>query len=122
MNDDDPKFYAPDAGFIEALAIASIASLPDDKRAAASLVALRVQDFVSGEHLDAMGLEDPYELTSLCQKSPDTLWLFRRPILDEWAERGDICLADLVSQTVLAELAGHFEWSGSEISNHPSED
>ena len=122
MNDDDIKFYAPDAAFIEALAKAAIASLPDDKRAAAGLVTLLVQDFVSGEHLDAMGLQDPYELNSLCQKSPDTLWLFRRPILDEWAERGDICLADLVSQAVLAELAGHFEWSASEIFGHPSED
>ena len=100
--------------------MAAIASLPQGFRTAASLVALKVQDFVTDDHLEAMGLADPYELTSLCQKSPDTLWLFRRPILDAWAERGDVCLADLVSQTVFLELADHFAWSGSEIAAHPS--
>ena len=119
MSDDATKFYAPDAAFIEALAKAAVGSLPDDFRAAAGLMALHVQDFVSGEHLEAMGLEDPYELTSLCQSTPEILWIYRRPILDEWAERGDICLADLVSQTVYQELADHFGWSDAEIAAHP---
>ncbi len=120
MSDDESRFYAPDAAFIEALAKAAIDGLPDDFRKIASLVALHVQDFVPDADLEAMGLEDPYELTSLCQNAPDTLWLFRRPLLDEWAERGDICLADLVAQTVCLELADHFGWSDVEIAAHPS--
>ena len=128
MSDAEPKFYAPDLAMIEALALAAVASLPPVYRTAASLVALRVDDFVSDDHLEEMGLEDPYELTGLYQgiplteksvadqpTAPDMIWLFRRPILDEWAERGDICLADLVTHVLVHELAHHFGWTDEDI-------
>lgn len=120
MNDDDSKFYAPDAAFILALAHAAIASLPDAFRRQSQMVGLEVQDFVSDDRFEDLGLEDPYEQTSLVQSSPDTIWLFRRPILDEWAERGDVCLADLVMQILLQDLAQHFGWADAEITAHRS--
>lgn len=110
------------------MAHASIAGLPDAFQAAARAVALRIEDFVSDDHLEEMGLDDPYELTGLYQGipltersvadqpiSPDVIWLFSRPILDEWAERGDICLADLVTHVLVHELAHHFGWSDEDI-------
>ena len=128
MNDDDVKFYAPDAAFIEALAEAAIATLPEAFRAAASLVVLRVEEFVPDEYYEDLALEDPYELTGLYQgiplteksvvdqpTGPDVIWLFRRPILDEWVERGDICLADLVTHILIHEMAHHFGWSDDDI-------
>lgn len=128
MSDNDTKFYAPDAAFILALAEAAIASLPEAFRAAARLVALRVEDFVPDDYFEDLGLEDPYELTGLYQgiplteksvtdqpTGPDVIWLFRRPILDEWAERGDVCLADLVTHVFIHELAHHFGWSDEDI-------
>lgn len=128
MTDADTKFYAPDLALIDALAQAAMANLPAPYRAAAGAVALRVEDFVSDDDLEAMGLEDPYELTGLYQgiplteksvadqpTAPDVIWLFRRPILDEWAERGDICLADLVTHVLVHELAHHFGWSDADI-------
>ncbi len=128
MTDAETKFYAPDIALIEALAQAAIESLPVAFRPAANQVALRVEDFVSDDHLEEMGLEDPYELTGLYQgiplteksvadqpMAPDLIWLFRRPILDEWAERGDICLADLVTHVLVHELAHHFGWSDEDI-------
>ena len=128
MTDDATKFYAPDAALIEVLAEAAIARLPAAFRLAAGQVVLRIEDFVSDENLEEMGLEDPYELTGLYQgiplteksvsdqpTSPDLIWLFRRPILDEWAERGDICLADLVAHVLVHELAHHFGWSDADI-------
>lgn len=124
----DTKFYAPDLALIEALARAAIESLPPVYRAAAGVLVLRVEDFVSDDHLEEMGLEDPYELTGLYQgiplteksvadqpTAPDVVWLFRRPILDEWAERGDICLADLVTHVLVHEIAHHFGWSDADI-------
>ena len=127
MND-NAKFFAPDIAFIEALAHAAIAGLPDAFQTTARAVALRIEDFVSDDHLEEMGLEDPYELTGLYQgiplteksvvdqpMAPDVIWLFRRPILDEWAERGDICLADLVTHVLVHELAHHFGWSDDDI-------
>ena len=128
MAQEDPKLYAPDLALIETLAQAAMAGLPPAYRTAAATVALRVEDFVSDDHLEEMGLEDPYELTGLykgtplTEKSvmdqptaPDVIWLFRRPILDEWAERGNICLADLVTHVLVHELAHHFGWSDQDI-------
>lgn len=128
MSDNDTKFYAPDAAFILALAEAAIASLPEAFRPSARLVALRVEDFVPDDYFEDLGLEDPYELTGLYQgiplteksvtdqpTGPDVIWLFRRPILDEWAERGDVCLADLVTHVFIHELAHHFGWSDEDI-------
>ena len=128
MEHEDPKLYAPDLALIETLAQAAMAGLPPAYRTAAAAVALRVEDCVSDDHLEEMGLDDPYELTGLYQgtplteksvmdqpTAPDVIWLFRRPILDEWAERGNICLADLVTHVLVHELAHHFGWSDQDI-------
>lgn len=120
MNDDDSKFFAPDAAFILALAKATIASLPDVFRRQAASITYSVQDFVADDHFEDLGLEDPYELASLFQSSPDTIWLYRRPILDEWAKRGDVCLADLVTHVLLPELAHHFGWTDAKIMSYTS--
>jgi predicted Zn-dependent protease with MMP-like domain len=119
---------APDAGEIAALARAAIEALPEAYRAAAAEVALRVEDFAPDAMLDEMEVEDAFELTGLYDgvplplKSvsdqplqPDTIWLFRRPILDEWAGRGDIALGDLVAHVFVHELAHHFGWSDDDI-------
>lgn len=128
MTDTDPGFLAPDLAMIDALAQAAVAALPQMYRDAANSVALRVEDFVSDDTLEAMGFSDPFEVTGLYQgtplteksvadqpTAPDVIWLFRRPILDEWAERGDICLSDLVAHVLVHELAHHFGWSDAEI-------
>ena len=48
---------------------------------------------------------------------PDAVWLFRRPILDEWASRGDVTLGDLVANVVVHEVAHHFGWSDDDIAS-----
>jgi predicted Zn-dependent protease with MMP-like domain len=119
---------APDAGEIEALARAAIADLPEVYRGAAAAVVLRVEDWAAGAILDDLGIEDAYDLTGLydgvplTEKSvmdqpdrPDTIWLFRRPILDEWVGRGDVALTDLVAHVLVHELAHHFGWSDADI-------
>ncbi len=93
-------------------------------------MALRVEDFAPDTILDEMGIEDAFALTGLydgipmTEKSvmdqphgPDTIWLFRRPILDEWIHRGDIALADLVAHVYVHELAHHFGWSDDDIAS-----
>ncbi len=121
-------FTAPDLELIEELAQAAIAALPAPFRAAAGQVALRVADFAADEVIEEMGLTDPFELTGLydgvplTEKSvmdqpsqPDTIWLFRRPILDEWCERGDVGLGEMVTHVLVHELAHHFGWSDADI-------
>ena len=119
---------APDADHVAALAQAAIAALPPPYRAAAQQIALRIEDFASDQMLAELGCESPFELTGLydgtplTEKSvadqplhPDLIWLFRRPILDEWIERGDVTLADLVTHVLVHELAHHFGWSDGDI-------
>ena len=123
-----PDSIAPDAAFFEELAQSAVASLPDPYRTAAREVALRIEDFADPDLLEAMGLTDPFDLTGLydgvplTEKSfsdqpmqPDAIWLFRRPILDEWVERGDVSLAELVTHVLVHELAHHFGWSDEDI-------
>ena len=119
---------APGLEVIEAMARATVAALPEQFVAAAAAVAIRVEDFPSEEFVEELGVEDPFELSGLyegipmTEKSvmdqparPDTVWLFRRPILDEWCERGDVSLGDLVAHVTVHEFAHHFGWSDEDI-------
>lgn len=119
---------APDETVIETLARAALAALPPQFRAAAAAVSLRIADLAPDDMLDSLGIEDPFELTGLydgiplTEKSvmdqpsqPDTVWLFRRAILDEWASRGDVALGDLVANVLVHEIAHHFGWSDDDI-------
>lgn len=119
---------APDLDQIESLARDAIAALEAPYQSAAAAIVLRVEDFAPDDLVTAMGLTDPFELTGLydgipvTEKSvmdqpmgPDVIWLFRRPILDEWAARGDVTLADLVTHVLIHELAHHFGWSDADI-------
>ncbi len=119
---------APDLDTIESMARATVADLPPQFAGPASTILLRIADFPPEDILDDMDVGDPFELTGLydgipmTEKSvmdvvdrPDTIWLFRRPILDEWAERGDVTLGQLVAHVMIHELAHHFGWSDDEI-------
>lgn len=119
---------APDETVFDALARAALARLPAPYRAAAARVALRIEDLASEAICAELGLDDPFELTGLyegiplTEKSvsdqplqPDAIWLFRRAILDEWIDRGDIALGDLIAHVLVHELAHHFGWSDAEI-------
>lgn len=121
---------APDAAEIEAMARAAMSALPVEFAPAAAAVAIRVAEFAPEEMLDELQIDDPFELTGLydgipvTQKSiadqpggPDIIWLFRRPIIDEWAARGDIGLQDLVIHVVTHEMAHHFGWSDDDIAS-----
>jgi predicted Zn-dependent protease with MMP-like domain len=128
MTDPAPDSIAPSLALIEGLAHAAIAALPAPYRDAAAAVALRVEDFAPDDLLEAMDLSDPFELTGLYEGTPlteksvmdqpmqpDVIWLFRRPILDEWAERGDVTIGDMVAHVLVHELAHHFGWSDEDI-------
>lgn len=119
---------APDLDTIEQMARSTVAELPAQFAAPARAILLRVEDFAPDGILDDLQIEDPFELTGLydgiplTEKSvmdvvdrPDTIWLFRRPILDEWADRGDVTLGQLVAHVMIHELAHHFGWSDDEI-------
>ncbi len=128
MTQPAPDTVAPSLSVIEQLAHDAIAALPTPFRIPATAIRLRVEDFAPDDLLDLMDLSDAFELTGLyegiplTEKSvsdqpigPDVIWLFRRPILDEWAERGDVAIGDLVTHVLIHELAHHFGWSDEDI-------
>ncbi len=124
----DPDLTAPDLDAIHAMALRALDRLPDAFRPAARAVILRVEDLPTPDVLRDLDIGDPLDLTGLydgipmTEKSfsdpapwPDTIWLFRKPILAEWRYRGDIDLNDLVTHVIVHELAHHFGWSDDDI-------
>ncbi|SEM92168.1 Predicted Zn-dependent protease, minimal metalloprotease (MMP)-like domain [Loktanella fryxellensis] len=117
-----------DLDHFDRVARATVAELPDAFRAAAEQVALRIVDWPDAQMLADLDMTDRAELTGLydgipmTEKSvmdvpiqPDTVWLFRQPILLEWRERGDVDLDDLIAHVVIHEFAHHFGWSDDQI-------
>jgi predicted Zn-dependent protease with MMP-like domain len=119
---------APDLAVIEALAYAARDALPAPWDKPAQAVVIRVEDVADAALLADLDMDDPFELTGLydgipmTHKSvmdmpdkPDTIWLFRRAILDEWVDRGNVTLAELVAHVLVHEFAHHFGWSDEDI-------
>ncbi len=128
MTNPPSSSIAPTLALIEQLAHEAVSTLPEPFREPATHVRLRIEEFPDDEMVEELGLNDPFELTGLyegiplTEKSvsdqptrPDVIWLFRRPILDEWADRGNVSIGDLVTHVVIHELAHHFGWSDEEI-------
>lgn len=121
---------APDAARIEAMARDAMAALPPEFASHAQDIAIRVAEFAPEDVLDELQIDDPFELTGIydgvpvTEKSvsdqpgqPDIIWLYRRPLLDEWAARGNVTLAELVGHVVTHEMAHHFGWSDDDIAS-----
>jgi predicted Zn-dependent protease with MMP-like domain len=119
--------FAPDAAEIERLADAAIARLPETFRRHLEGVVLRVEEFADDAVLDELGIEDPFDLTGLYtgrpigeQSSmlsgelPAMIHLYRRPLLDEWADTG-VSLEDLVTHVIVHEAGHHFGFSDEEM-------
>ncbi|MXO58170.1 neutral zinc metallopeptidase [Altererythrobacter salegens] len=123
----------PSADEIEMLARAALERLPDDFARHIGDIVLQVDDFASDEVLADLGIEDPFELSGLYEgvaltersiehsgTMPDRIFLYRRALLDEWAERGDVTLEDLVTHVVVHEVGHHFGLSDDDM--HALED
>jgi predicted Zn-dependent protease with MMP-like domain len=124
--------YAPDAAAIERLADAAIARLPARFRTHLTNVVLRIEDFADDEVLEALGIEDPFELSGLYSgrsmreetswasgELPPMIHLYRLPLLDEWVETG-VGLEDLITHVIVHEVGHHFGFSDADM--HAIED
>ncbi|MBP6688463.1 MAG: metallopeptidase family protein [Hyphomonadaceae bacterium] len=111
----------PSLDELDRMARAAWAELPAQFRDRAGDVLIRVEDFADEEVLAELGVEDPFELTglysgvdltqqSIMDPAPGQpmVFLYRRPILDEWIERGDVDLAELVAHVLVHEVGHHF--------------
>ncbi len=111
---------APSATAIEAIARRALAALPEPFAAHLADVVLQIEDFADSATLAEMGIDDAFDLTGLYEglpitersvdvsgTLPDRIRLFRRPILDEWAD-GEDSLEHLVAHVLIHEAGHHF--------------
>lgn len=112
---------APSLEDFERLARAAWEEMPAAFRDMAGDVLIRIEDFADEETLAGLEMEDPFELTglyhgvdltqaSIMDPTPaqPMVILYRRAILDEWIDRGDVTLAELVSHVLVHEIGHHF--------------
>ena len=122
----------PSAEEIEALARRTLDALPKPFSDSVGDIVLLVEEFADDATLDHFGLEDPFELSGiyegvpLTERSveqsgtlPERVRLFRRPILEEWAEGNDT-LEHLVAHVLIHEIGHHFGLSDADM--HALED
>ena len=122
-----PFGIPPSADEMEAIARRALDALPEPFSDHLRDVVLLVEDFADDETLDAMGIEEPFDLTGIYEgipitersvdqsgSLPDRIRLFRRPILDEWAA-GEDTLEHLVGHVLVHEVGHHFGLSDEDM-------
>ena len=121
------RLAAPSLTDIETLAAEAYASLPEHFRKLCEDLIIRVEDFPSTEVLDSMKAESEFDLLGLFQgvglpfqseiapeQMPNMIWLYRRPILDYWAEHEDT-LGEIVTHVLVHEIGHHFGLSDEDM-------
>lgn len=119
---------APSLETFERLAAEAYASLPEGFRRLTGDIIIRIADFPEDEALDSLGLESPFDLLGLFQgvglaqggavpatgQLPNQVWLYRRPILDYWAD-GEETLGQIVAHVLIHEIGHHFGLSDDDM-------
>jgi predicted Zn-dependent protease with MMP-like domain len=118
---------APSLAEMETMANDALALLPKAFRDRCAGVVIRVEDFPTEEILDEMGAESEFDLLGLFQGTglphqsssdiaqlPNLIWLYRRPILDYWAEH-DETLGRIIQHVLIHEIGHHFGLSDGDM-------
>lgn len=118
---------APSLGELEALAQDVFRLLPKRFRDLCGNLVIQVDDFPSRQVLRAMRAKSEFDLLGLFQgvglpfraesaplQMPNMIWLYRRPILDYWAEH-DETLGALVKHVLIHEIGHHFGLSDGDM-------
>ena len=120
---------APSLAEIEAMAHGIFEQLPKAFRDLCEGLVIRVEDFPTDEVLDEMGAESEFDLLGLFQgvglphrsvsdiaPLPNLIWLYRRPILDYWAEH-DEALGQIIRHVLIHEIGHHFGLSDDDMAS-----
>ncbi len=112
----------------DSLARNAFANLPEAFRKLCGNVVIHVADEAEPDVLRDFGIDDPLELSGLFEGVamteasvidpvgfPNHVHLYRRSILAEWRERGDISLDDLITHVLVHEVGHHFGLSDADM-------
>jgi predicted Zn-dependent protease with MMP-like domain len=119
--------FAPTLADFEALAAEAWTRIPASFRKLCGDVQIRIEEFPTEDVLQSLGIESPFDLMGLYQgislgkkgagetgALPDMVFLYRRPILDVWAE-GEDPLGHLVAHVLIHEIGHHFGLSDEDM-------
>src|SRR5437016_4759024 len=118
---------APSIDELDVLAQEAFGRQPAKFRSLCEGVILRVDDFPTDDVLDELGAETEFDLLGLFQgvglpfradsaptQMPNMIWLYRRPILDYWAEH-DETLGAIITHVLVHEIGHHFGLSDDDM-------
>ena len=112
----------------EIMADAAFAALPKRFRALCEEIVIRIEDFPDDETLEDMKCETEFDLLGLFRgqglaqgeafahtgPGPNMVFLYRRPILDYWADSED-SLGAIVRHVLVHEIGHHFGLSDADM-------
>ncbi|MEN5081292.1 metallopeptidase family protein [Bosea sp. TWI1241] len=119
---------APSVDALEDLAQAAFDRLPAEFRQLCADLVINVTDFPEDEVLKELEAESPFDLLGLFSgvglpqqgfapqtgQMPNTIHLYRRPILDYWAEH-DESLGAIVTHVLVHEIGHHFGFDDDDM-------
>jgi len=119
---------APSIADLDLMARSAFSALPEDFRRLCDGVVIRVEDFPDDETLDEMNCASEFDLlglfrgrgraqseaTPMTGQFPNMVWLYRRPILDFWAEHEET-LGAIVAHVLVHEIGHHFGLSDEDM-------
>jgi predicted Zn-dependent protease with MMP-like domain len=119
---------APGLAEFEQLAEEAFARLPATFRALCESVVIRVEEFPTEDVVRELGAESEFDILGLFQvtglaqggglattgRMPNMVFLYRRPILDYWAEHEEM-LGNLVTHVLVHEIGHHFGLSDDDM-------
>ena len=122
------KLEAPSLEDFEVMAAEAFAGLPEEFRALVGDVPCVVADFPDEETVTEMELESEFDILGLFRgvglpqgaaypvtgQLPNQIWLYRRPILDYWAEHEEK-LGDIITHVLVHEIGHHFGFSDEDM-------
>jgi predicted Zn-dependent protease with MMP-like domain len=119
--------FSPSLAEMEALVIEAFAHLPEEFRQLSGDVLIRVEDFPTEDIAEDLALESEFDLLGLFEGRPigerlipqtgeqaNRVTLYRRPILDYWAENEEP-LGEIVTHVLIHEIGHHFGLSDSDM-------
>jgi len=118
---------APSLDDVEKIARAAFDALPEKFRRLCGDIPFLVQDFPDDEVIADLDLETEFDILGLFQGSdlaaregmggrpePTLIFLYRRPILDYWAEHRE-ALGAIVRHVIIHEIGHHFGLSDEDM-------
>ena len=127
QTDDWRDRHAPTISAFESLAIEAYGNLPEDFRALPAHLTIEIEEFPDDDIFEYIARETPFDLLGLFEgrgiserftmetgELPNRIRLYRRPILDYWAENEET-LGDIITHVLIHEIGHHFGLSDDDM-------